>query len=123
MQMLVFCIGEERFGLLIDEILSIENFDFKYTELPQQERSILGIKDIRGKTTTIYDLPKILKVSSFADQKKEAKLILFDLKIWSSDDYDGSFRGSLLVDEVESIIDVSENDFQEVEFAGNSMRV
>ncbi|WP_233522926.1 chemotaxis protein CheW [Peribacillus saganii] len=63
MKIIAFRIGNEEFGLHIDQVFSIEQMQ-EVTPIPNMPEHVVGVIDLRGIVTPVIDLRKVLAKSS-----------------------------------------------------------
>jgi purine-binding chemotaxis protein CheW len=100
-QVLEFQLGEETYCVDIEYIAEIVDGD-DVTQVPDSERHVEGIMDLRGRTTTIIN-PKSL--FGIHDDGGKSRVIVFDLDMTD----DGEAIG-WIVDEVEQVVHVSDDE-------------
>ena len=108
-QIVVFRVGETHYGFDIDavnEILPV----LPITPAPGAPAGVLGLADVRKKVVPVFDLHwKFNAVASGA--AREARLVLVQGE-------DGPI--AMLVDEVEEVLNVSRDEFQQVATPGST---
>lgn len=106
-QLIVFKLGEEEYGLKIDQIKEIV-LTPSITRMPQTESFIKGVANIRGNIITIVDLEEKFAVNGHLTQAEKEKLGLYTLVIESD-----VLKVGILVREVPTTLAASDNDIDE----------
>lgn len=105
MKILTFYINEKKYGISIENVVTIEKNDRKVTDIPKSQKSIRGVVNIRSKICPVIDLRMMLEnTENTLDETK--KLILFEIE---------EKNGALLVDDTDNIMDVEESNIEEFE--------
>ncbi|MCK1999926.1 chemotaxis protein CheW [[Brevibacterium] frigoritolerans] len=105
MKILTFYINEKKYGISIENVVTIEKNDRKVTDIPKTQKSIRGVVNIRSKICPVIDLRMMLEnTGNTLDETK--KLILFEID---------EKNGALLVDDTDNIMDVEESNIEEFE--------
>ncbi len=98
LQILKFNLGQEQYGVdiaLVDEIVDHRR---SITKLPDVPAHVLGVVDLRGRTTTVISPRKAMDIDGDGD---EARIIIFQ-------NGDAAKSVAWLVDEVSQVVPVSE---------------
>jgi purine-binding chemotaxis protein CheW len=108
MKILTFYINEKKYGVSIENVVTIEKNNRKITDIPKTEKTLRGVVNIRSKICPVIDLRMILenKENSLDENKK---LILFEID---------EKNGALLVDDTDNIMDVEDENIKDFE-SGN----
>lgn len=108
MKILTFYISEKKYGVSIENVVTIEKNDRKITDIPKSQKAIRGVVNVRSKICPVIDLKMILEnKENEIDETK--KLILFELD---------EKTGAILVDDTDNIMDVEESNIEDFE-SGN----
>lgn len=102
-KMVTFNLKEQEFCIKVSNISSIEKVP-EITSLPQSNKYIEGIIDLRGEIISVLNLKTIFGIDSSYD-KEIAKLIVLDLS---------GKKTALLVDSANNVIDVDLNEKHEL---------
>lgn len=103
-QLIVFKLGQEEYGLNIDQIKEIV-LTPTITKMPQTEGFIKGVANIRGNIITIVDLEEKFGVNSHLTQEEKEKLGQYTLVIESD-----TLKIGILVRSVPNTLAASDND-------------
>lgn len=106
-QLIVFKLGQEEYGLNIDQIKEIV-LTPSITRMPQTESFIKGVSNIRGNIITIVDLEEKFGVNSHLTQEEKEKNGQYTLVIESD-----ILKVGVLVREVPTTLAASDNDIDE----------
>ncbi len=106
-QLIVFKLGQEEYGLNIDQIKEIV-LTPSITRMPQTESFIKGVSNIRGNIITIVDLEEKFGVNSHLTQEEKEKNGQYTLVIESD-----VLKVGVLVREVPTTLAASDNDIDE----------
>jgi len=106
-QLIVFKLGQEEYGLNIDQIKEIV-LTPSITRMPQTESFIKGFSNIRGNIITIVDLEEKFGVNSHLTQEEKEKNGQYTLVIESD-----VLKVGVLVREVPTTLAASDNDIDE----------
>lgn len=105
MKILTFYINQKKYGVSIENVVTIEKNDRKLTDIPNSHSSIRGVVNIRSKICPVIDLKMVLeKEQNQLDETK--RLILFEIK---------DKNGALLVDDTDNIINIEESHIEDFE--------
>lgn len=102
MQFVVFKLGEEHFAIETDKILSINDM-MTVTKVPNAPEYIKGLINLRGSIKSLVDINLLLNMKS---SNKQNNIII--LKVHEEEI-------GIIVDEVEEVLDISENKMQRLE--------
>lgn len=100
LQILKFSLGKEQYGVDIDLVDEIVDHRRTITKLPNSPAHVLGVVDLRGRTTTVVSPRKAMNIDCDGD---EARIIIFQ-------NGDESKSVAWLVDEVSQVFPVSEDE-------------
>lgn len=100
-QVLEFEIGEKEYCVDLDYVDEIVNNEDEITSLPNTDPEVVGVMDLRGRTTTVVDPRIALDLPSGSEPKY---VIVFES--------DGDPVG-WLIEDVNQVVSVSENDVDE----------
>lgn len=106
-QLIVFKLGNEEYGLNIDQIKEIV-LTPSITKMPQTEDFIKGVSNIRGNIITIVDLEERFGVNTHLTQAEKEKSGQYTLVIESE-----ALKIGVLVREVPTTLAASDNDIDE----------
>jgi purine-binding chemotaxis protein CheW len=98
-EFLTFCLGEQEFGVHIQQVQGIQGWD-KVTEIPETPPHVLGVIDLRGTVVPIIDLRRRL---GFSQCEFNATTVVIVVSV--GDDDTGNTYG-LVVDAVSEVCDV-----------------
>jgi purine-binding chemotaxis protein CheW len=99
MQMLIFNLENQKYGLITEFVKLIEK-PSKITPIPKAPEYAKGVINLRGKIVSIIDIKNILELQK---TKEEENFIILNIN-------EESF--GISVDSVEEVIDVSEDSFE-----------
>lgn len=103
-QFLTFRLGEEQFGVQIQQVQGIQGWD-RVTELPDTPPHVLGVIDLRGTVVPIIDLRRRL---GFKRCEFTATTVVIVVKVRNDEDSEQTF--GLVVDAVSEVCDVPESE-------------
>lgn len=106
-KVVVFRLGNEEFGLAIDQVLSIEKMQ-SITKLPNMPDFIRGALNLRGKVIPIVDLRNLLKETE-SEVTEETRIIVVNI--------DQAVTG-IVVDDATDVLDISLDQIQHVSISG-----
>jgi len=101
-QLVVFKLGDEEFGVDITQVKEIMKMT-QITKIPCPLSFVEGLINLRGKVTTVVDLRKKLNIKT--DQQKNAKIIIVEI--------DGNTLG-MIVDSVIGVLRLSDVEIEPV---------
>jgi len=101
-QLVVFKLGDEEFGVDITQVKEIMKMT-QITKIPCTLSFVEGLINLRGKVTTVVDLRKKLNINT--DQQKNTKIIIVEI--------DGNTLG-MVVDSVIGVLRLSDVDIEPV---------
>ena len=102
MQFVIFKLGDEHFAVETDKILSINDM-MTITKVPKAPSYIKGLVNLRGSIKSLVDINLLLNIKS---NNKQNNIII--LKVHEEEI-------GRIVDEVEEVVDISENKLQRLE--------
>lgn len=102
MQFVIFKLGDEHFAVETDKILSINDM-MTITKVPKAPSYIKGLVNLRGSIKSLVDINLLLNIKS---NNKQNNIII--LKV-------NEEEIGIIVDEVEEVVDISENKLQRLE--------
>ncbi|QJX80513.1 chemotaxis protein CheW [Priestia megaterium] len=105
MKILTFYINNKKYGVSIDNIITIEKNDRKITDIPKTNSIIRGVVNVRSRICPVIDLRMYLE-NEENELNEDKKLILFDIN---------EKNGALLVDNTDNIMDVDTENIEEFE--------
>ena len=105
-QVLEFELAGEQYCVSLDHVDEIVNNEDAITEVPNSERGIVGVMDLRGQTTTIVDPRRSLDLSATPD----AKYVI----VFESDDRPIGW----LIEDVTKVAEIAESDLDDSVAAG-----
>lgn len=101
-QLVVFKLGDEEFGVDITQVKEIMKMT-QITKIPCALSFVEGLINLRGKVTAVVDLRKKLNIKT--DQQKNAKIIIVEI--------DGNTLG-MIVDSVIGVLRLSDVEIEPV---------
>ena len=104
-QIVVFLLGEERYGIKISQVKEISLFP-KFTAIPNSPDYVLGLVDLRGEVIILLDLEKKFHLTNNQKEKQKQHFI-----VCKSD----SGKLGIVVDKVEGIIEISREEVKETD--------
>ena len=105
-QVLEFELAGNQYCVGLDHVDEIVNNEDAITEIPNTEREVVGVMDLRGRTTTIVDPRRSLDLAATADAKY---VIVFESE--------GRPIG-WLIEDVTKVAELAESDFDDTVAAG-----
>lgn len=105
MKILTFYINNKKYGVSIDNIITIEKNDRKITDIPKTNPIVRGVVNVRSRICPVIDLRMYLE-NEENELNEDKKLILFDIN---------EKNGALLVDNTDNIMDVNTDNIEEFE--------
>ncbi|NLT51621.1 MAG: response regulator [Ignavibacteria bacterium] len=103
---LTFNLNNQEFGIDILKIVEIIRL-IPITRVPNADKSVKGVINLRGKVIPVIDVRKILDMVS-AEYQKQSRIIVIDTKMG-----DYSEQLGILVDSVSEVKDIKASDIQE----------
>lgn len=105
MKILTFYINDKKYGVSIENIITIEKNDRKITDIPKAHSVIRGVVNVRSRICPVIDLRMFLE-NTENELNEDKKLILFEID---------EKTGALLVDDTDNIMDVDNENIEEFE--------
>lgn len=99
MKILTFYLGEKKYGISIENIVTIEKNNRTLTDIPNTDGIIKGVVNIRSHIWPVIDVKVFIEGEENEHLDETKKMILFELE---------EKKGALLVDETGNIIDVDD---------------
>jgi len=101
-QFLTFKLENELYGLLLEKAKEIIKPP-KITNVPNTQKHVMGVINIRGKVTPVIDLKEKLGLPQNADNEKYNKIIIINIQ--------GIMVG-LYIDEVREVVSINSDDIE-----------
>ncbi|WP_164667701.1 chemotaxis protein CheW [Virgibacillus doumboii] len=97
-KVIVFRMNDQRYGVDVQEVISIEKLHH-VTEVPQTSEFIKGVINLRGEIAPVIDLKERLALgqTAYADQSRYLIVSINDIKV------------SLMVDEATDVMDINKD--------------
>ena len=102
MQIVVFKLGQEHFGVETEKVQGINDM-MQITIVPKAPKYIKGLINLRGMIKSLVDINLLLNLETNNEQNN-----IIILKVEDEE-------GGISVDEVEEVLDIDEKDIQKVE--------
>lgn len=100
-KVVVFSLGQEEYGVPIDQVVSIERMG-SITKIPKMQKHVKGVMELRGKVLPIVDL-RIHLAEAIGEDRDENRILIIEGK----DAHIG-----MIVDEAKDVLDISEASIQ-----------
>jgi len=104
-QIVEFCLEKELFAVNLFDVKEIVEYT-KITPLPNSQRYIKGIIDLRGEITTIIDLKEKMGLFSSETILDQSRIIVIDNSVTKS-------KTGILVDDVTTVLSVKKTQIDE----------
>lgn len=110
-KIVVFRIGNEEYGIDIDQIISIEKMQYM-TTLPKLPKHVRGVIELRQRVVPIVDLRNFLLEKEQEDKETNRIMVI---KANHS-------QIGLVVDEAENVLDISTDHIQQVSYQQDALK-
>jgi purine-binding chemotaxis protein CheW len=112
-KVLTFYLGEEKYGVEIEHIVTVEKNERANTKIPNGSEIVKEVVNVRSKIIPVIDLNRLFTGVESRDTHKK-KLIIFEKELNA---------GAILVDDTGNIIDITDDQVEKIDRDGKNVRI